>query len=76
MSKLRCPSCGKVGLQNLNTREFKDGTKIYRRKECVYCGERFNTIESYVPDDVLEEDRWQYYCHARGEIDWGSEYER
>lgn len=73
--KLKCPACGKIGLKNINTRNFKDSRKIYRRKECTYCGERFNTIETYVPDDVPSMDQWKYFMHSVGSINWKGEYE-
>ncbi len=41
---MKCPSCGHTENRVLETRMHKEGD-IRRRRECLKCGSRFNTLE-------------------------------
>ena len=46
-----CPHCNiNSDMKRIETRNMSDG-RIYSRCECRICGKRYNTIETYVPDD-------------------------
>ena len=49
---MRCPFCGKIDSQVLESRTIADGEAIRRRRECTKCGKRFTTNEK-VKDSVL-----------------------
>jgi len=49
---MRCPFCGKIDSQVLESRTLADGVAIRRRRECTKCGRRFTTNEK-VKDSVL-----------------------
>lgn len=42
---MKCPFCGKVDSQVLESRTLDDGEAIRRRRECTKCGKRFTTTE-------------------------------
>jgi transcriptional repressor NrdR len=42
---MKCPFCGKVDSQVLESRTVEDGVSIRRRRECIKCGKRFTTFE-------------------------------
>lgn len=42
---MKCPFCGKVDSQVLESRNIDEGVAIRRRRECSKCGKRFTTIE-------------------------------
>lgn len=48
---MRCPYCGQDDDKVLDSRSMRDGESIYRRRECLACGQRFSTRE------VIEEMR-------------------
>lgn len=50
--KMRCPFCGKVDSQVLESRTLTDGEAIRRRRECTKCRKRFTTTEK-VKESVL-----------------------
>ena len=45
MPSLRCPSCHKKAQRITQTRQHRGGASLKRRRECLYCGERFTTTE-------------------------------
>lgn len=49
-SKPRCPLCGSQDSRTLQTRfsDARDGSM--RRRECLYCGARFTTLELVLTD--------------------------
>jgi transcriptional repressor NrdR len=49
---MKCPFCGKIDSQVLESRTIEDGGSIRRRRECSKCGKRFTTFEK-VKDSVL-----------------------
>jgi len=49
---MKCPFCGKIDSQVLESRTLADGVAIRRRRECTKCGRRFTTTEK-VKDSVL-----------------------
>jgi transcriptional repressor NrdR len=49
---MKCPFCGKIDSQVLESRTVEDGISIRRRRECSKCGKRFTTFEK-VKDIVL-----------------------
>lgn len=42
---MKCPFCGEVGSEVLESRIFEDGLGIRRRRECLNCSKRFTTFE-------------------------------
>ena len=42
---MKCPFCGKVDSQVLESRTVDEGGAIRRRRECSRCGKRFTTLE-------------------------------
>lgn len=42
---MKCPFCGKIDSQVLESRTVEDGDAIRRRRECTKCGKRFTTTE-------------------------------
>lgn len=42
---MKCPFCGKIDSQVLESRIVEDGDSIRRRRECGKCGKRFTTLE-------------------------------
>ena len=49
---MKCPFCGKIDTQVLESRIVDEGIGIRRRRECGKCGKRFTTFEK-VKDSVL-----------------------
>lgn len=48
---MRCPKCEKDGAIVLQ--KYKKKLVNKRRRECPYCGYRFNTVEYYVADEYI-----------------------
>lgn len=42
---MKCPFCGKVDSEVLESRIVEDGSGIRRRRSCHFCKKRFSTIE-------------------------------
>lgn len=42
---MRCPFCGKIDSNVLESRTVEEGAAIRRRRECTLCGKRFTTTE-------------------------------
>ncbi|HET7099446.1 MAG TPA: transcriptional regulator NrdR [Patescibacteria group bacterium] len=42
---MKCPFCGKIDSQVLESRMVDEGGAIRRRRECTKCGKRFTTFE-------------------------------
>ena len=42
---MKCPFCGKIDSQVLESRTVEEGGAIRRRRECSKCGKRFTTFE-------------------------------
>ena len=42
---MRCPFCGHVDTQVVETRESDEGDQIRRRRRCQHCDKRFTTYE-------------------------------
>lgn len=49
---MKCPFCGKIDSQVLESRTIDTGGSIRRRRECSKCSKRFTTFEK-VRDSVL-----------------------
>ncbi len=49
---MKCPFCGKIDSQVLESRTIEEGGSIRRRRECSKCSKRFTTFEK-VKDSVL-----------------------
>lgn len=49
---MKCPFCGKVDTEVLESRVVDRGEAIRRRRQCIKCGKRFTTFEK-VRDSVL-----------------------
>ena len=43
---MKCPFCGKIDTQVLESRSVEEGKELRRRRECSKCGKRFTTYES------------------------------
>jgi transcriptional repressor NrdR len=43
---MKCPFCGKIDSQVLESRTVEEGDSIRRRRECSKCGKRFTTFEN------------------------------
>lgn len=55
-----CPKCGSNQNHVVDSRPYKNDQYIKRRRECLKCGELFNTYESdllpdSIPDKVADE---------------------
>ncbi len=42
---MKCPSCGHLKSEVVDSRPIEDGASIRRRRECTACGKRFTTFE-------------------------------
>ena len=49
---MRCPFCGKIDSNVLESRVTESGDGIRRRRECIKCSKRFTTLEK-VKDSAL-----------------------
>jgi transcriptional repressor NrdR len=49
---MRCPKCGEQDDKVIDSRPWKDGAVIRRRRECVSCGYRFTTYEEIEREDL------------------------
>ncbi|GMO11090.1 MAG: transcriptional regulator NrdR [Rickettsiales bacterium] len=50
---MKCPFCNSNDTSVLDTRETEDATAVKRRRECVSCGTKFNTIEKILKKDIF-----------------------
>lgn len=55
---MRCPYCGFQEDRVIDSRPFKNGSSIRRRRECLKCGKRFTTYERIenIPIMVIKKD--------------------
>ncbi len=55
---MRCPYCGFHEDRVIDSRPFKNGSSIRRRRECLKCGKRFTTYERIenIPIMVIKKD--------------------
>ena len=44
---MHCPFCNAADSKVIDSRLAAEGCQIRRRRECINCGERFTTFESY-----------------------------
>ena len=44
---MHCPFCNTADSKVIDSRLAAEGCQIRRRRECIGCGERFTTFESY-----------------------------
>jgi transcriptional repressor NrdR len=49
---MKCPFCGRIDSNVLESRNVEDGGAIRRRRECGKCGKRFTTFEK-IRENVL-----------------------
>ena len=49
---MRCPKCTSIEDKVIDSRISKEGTTIRRRRECLECGHRFTTTESFVREGL------------------------
>lgn len=49
---MRCPKCGSNQDKVIDSRPWKDGAVIRRRRECLSCGHRFTTYEEIEREDL------------------------
>ncbi|HEV8073016.1 MAG TPA: transcriptional regulator NrdR [Opitutaceae bacterium] len=49
---MRCPKCTSIEDKVIDSRISKEGTAIRRRRECLECGHRFTTTESFVREGL------------------------
>ncbi len=50
---MKCPFCGNLETNGLDTREIENQTAVRRRRVCLKCGERFTTYERIEEKPVL-----------------------
>jgi transcriptional repressor NrdR len=50
-----CVNCGNSDTKVLDSRVTEDGKSIKRRRECLNCGNRFNTYEKYEKVSLMVE---------------------
>ena len=50
---MRCPFCGDLDSQVKDSRSSEDGAAIRRRRQCEWCGARFNTFERIQLRDLV-----------------------
>lgn len=50
---MHCPKCGHQDTKVLDTRIAANGLSIRRRRQCLACEYRFNTVEEILPEDIL-----------------------
>lgn len=50
-----CTQCGNPDTKVLDSRVTEDGRSIKRRRECLNCGNRFNTFEKYEKISLMVE---------------------
>jgi|UniRef100_UPI00404AE97B transcriptional repressor NrdR len=50
---MRCPKCTSIEDKVIDSRISKEGNTIRRRRECLECGNRFSTTESFVRDGLV-----------------------
>ncbi len=61
---MKCSQCNGTNDKVIDSRSFKDGTAIRRRRECTTCGHRFTTyeyIESFQPVVIKKDLRRDTY---------------
>ena len=49
---MRCPKCGSNEDKVIDSRPWKDGAVIRRRRECIGCSHRFTTYEQIEREDL------------------------
>lgn len=49
---MRCPKCGNIEDKVIDSRTWKDGAVIRRRRECLSCNARFTTYEEIEREDL------------------------
>ena len=49
---MKCPNCGMDNNVVINSRQ-RNGNRQWRRRECLYCGYRFSTNETYMPREKI-----------------------
>ncbi len=49
---MRCPKCTSIEDKVIDSRISKEGSTIRRRRECLECGHRFTTTESFVREGL------------------------
>ena len=52
---MRCPFCKNDDSKVIDSRSYSKGFSIKRRRECLNCGNRFNTYEKYEKVSILVE---------------------
>jgi transcriptional repressor NrdR len=50
---MRCPKCTSLDDKVIDSRISREGNTIRRRRECLECGHRYTTTESFVRDDMV-----------------------
>ncbi|MBH54430.1 MAG: transcriptional regulator NrdR [Opitutaceae bacterium] len=50
---MKCPRCSSTDDKVIDSRVAKDGTSIRRRRECLDCGRRFNTVEEILHEGLM-----------------------
>ena len=55
---MRCPACGHEEDKVVDSRATKENSAVRRRRECLKCGQRFNTYEyiEHTPVMVVKKD--------------------
>ncbi len=65
---MKCPYCGELATQVVDTRENEDGDTVRRRRRCPTCDKRFTTyerVELKLPQLVKKDGRRVEYDRAK-----------
>lgn len=49
---MKCPRCASTDNKVIDSRVAKEGNSIRRRRECLNCGHRFNTVEEILHEGL------------------------
>jgi transcriptional repressor NrdR len=50
---MKCPRCSSTDIKVIDSRVAKEGNSIRRRRECLNCGHRFNTVEEILHEGLM-----------------------
>ena len=50
---MKCPRCSSTDIKVIDSRVAKEGNSIRRRRECITCSHRFNTVEEIMHEGLM-----------------------
>ena len=65
---MKCPYCGSENhtTNGFHKKEVSKG-RVRRRRRCLDCGEKFTTMEYYVPDEIRKKNQVRKMLKTRKE---------